>query len=87
MELACLGTDQRRGSILPSIGAGEQVLKALHGCLHILKQEAVGILRRLKFAMQNSFEKKKRLENQKENLKEKRRRHVCTFMSNYFWNV
>lgn len=37
VELACLGTDQRTCTIRPSVGPGEQVLKALHGSMHVLK--------------------------------------------------
>ncbi len=43
VELARLGADQRTGTIHPSIGPGEQVLKALHGSMHVLEQEAAGI--------------------------------------------
>lgn len=48
MELACLGTDQRTRTVHPSIGPGEQVLKALHGSMHVLEQEAAGIIFSLK---------------------------------------
>lgn len=44
VELACLGTDQRTGTIRSSVGPGEQVLKALHGSMHVLQQEVTGII-------------------------------------------
>lgn len=51
VELACLGVDQRASTIHPSIGPGKQVLKALHGSMHVLKQEVASIIWRLEFAI------------------------------------
>ena len=42
VELACLGVDQRTGTIRPRVRPGEQVLKALHCSVYILRQEVVG---------------------------------------------
>ncbi|KAG7240708.1 hypothetical protein INR49_026597 [Caranx melampygus] len=44
VELACLGANRRTGTIHPCAGAGEQVLEALHGGMHILQQEAAVII-------------------------------------------
>lgn len=37
MKLAGLGVERRARAVSLSVGPGEQVLKALHGGLHILK--------------------------------------------------
>lgn len=39
MELARLWVDRRTGTICSGVGSGEQVLKTLHGGLHVLKPE------------------------------------------------
>ena len=50
VELARLGTDQRTGAIHSRVGPGEQVLKALHGSVHVLQQEVEEIISGLGFA-------------------------------------
>lgn len=65
VELACLGIDRRTGAIRPSVGPGEQVLKALHGSMHVLKQEVAGIMWRLAFAMQNILKRLELFEEKK----------------------
>lgn len=46
VELARLETDGRTGAVCPRVGPGEKVLKALHGSMHVLEQEAEGGLLR-----------------------------------------
>lgn len=39
VELTHLGTHRRTGTIRPGVGPDEQVLEALHGRVHVLKQQ------------------------------------------------